>query len=92
MSTLMAVMLVFVLSSCTKERTAVREDKKPEPQPPTGIIAPAWADTLYHGFIVDATWGDTLMYLQMKYNMQTTRNDRSVADILKNIRKVAAVL
>lgn len=35
---------------------------------------------------------DTLMYLQMKYNMQTTRNDRSVADILKNIRKVAAVL
>ena len=35
---------------------------------------------------------DTLMYLQMKYNMQTTRNDRSVADILKNIRKDAAVL
>ena len=35
---------------------------------------------------------DTLMYLQMKYNMQTTRNDRLVADILKNIRKVAAVL
>ena len=35
---------------------------------------------------------DTLMYLQMKYNMQTTRNDKSVADILKSIRKVAAVL
>ncbi|MCR5040296.1 MAG: HigA family addiction module antidote protein [Bacteroidales bacterium] len=35
---------------------------------------------------------DTLMYLPMKYNMQTTRNDKSVADILKSIRKVAAVL
>lgn len=35
---------------------------------------------------------DALMYLQMKYNMQTTRKDKSVADILKGIRKIAAVL
>ena len=35
---------------------------------------------------------DALMYLQMKYNLQTTRNDKSLADILKGIRKVAAVL
>ncbi len=35
---------------------------------------------------------DTLMYLQMKYNMQTTRDDKSLANVLKGIRKVAAVL
>ena len=35
---------------------------------------------------------DALMYLQTKYNMQTTRNDNSLTDILKGIRKVAAVL
>ena len=35
---------------------------------------------------------DALMYLQMKYNMQTTRKDKSVADVLKGIRKNAAVL
>ena len=35
---------------------------------------------------------DALMYLQMKYNMQTTRNDKSLADVLRGIRKVAAVL
>jgi addiction module HigA family antidote len=35
---------------------------------------------------------DALMYLQMKYNMQTTRKDKSVMDILKDIRKIAAVL
>lgn len=35
---------------------------------------------------------DALMYLQMKYNMQTTRNDQSLANVLKNIRKIAAVL
>ena len=35
---------------------------------------------------------DALMYLQMKYNMQTTRNDQSVASVLKDIRKIAAVL
>ena len=35
---------------------------------------------------------DALMYLQMKYNMQTTRKDKSVADVLKGIRKIAAVL
>ena len=35
---------------------------------------------------------DALMYRQMKYNMQTTRKDKSVADVLKGIRKIAAVL
>lgn len=35
---------------------------------------------------------DALMYLQMKFNMQTTRKDKSVADVLKGIRKIAAVL
>ena len=35
---------------------------------------------------------DALMYLQMKYNMQTTRKDKSVTDVLKGIRKIAAVL
>ena len=32
------------------------------------------------------------MYLQMKYNMHTTRNDKTVANVLKGIRKIAAVL
>ena len=35
---------------------------------------------------------DALMYLQTKYNMQNTRNDKSLKDILTGIRKVAAVL
>lgn len=35
---------------------------------------------------------DSLMYLQMKYNMQTTRNDKSFLNVLKGVRKVAAVL
>ena len=35
---------------------------------------------------------DALMYLQMKYNMQTTRKDKSLAEVLKGIRKIAAVL
>ena len=35
---------------------------------------------------------DALMYLQTKYNMQTTRSDKSIATMLKSIRKVAAVL
>ena len=35
---------------------------------------------------------DTLLFLQMKYNMQTARNDKSVASVLRKIRKVAAVL
>lgn len=35
---------------------------------------------------------DALMYLQMKYNMQITRNDKSLDAILGKIRKVAAVL
>ena len=34
---------------------------------------------------------DSLMYLQTKYNMQTARKDSSLVDILKEIRKVAAV-
>ena len=34
---------------------------------------------------------DSLMYLQTKYNMQTARKDPSLVDILKEIRKVAAV-
>ncbi len=35
---------------------------------------------------------DALMYLQMKYNMQTTRKDKSLAEVLKGIRKIAVVL
>lgn len=35
---------------------------------------------------------DALMYLQTKFSMQTTRNDKSVANVLKEIRKIAAVL
>ena len=35
---------------------------------------------------------DSLMYLQMKYNLQTARKDASILDMLKNIRKVATVL
>lgn len=35
---------------------------------------------------------DSLMYLQMKYNMQTARNDKSFLSVLKGVRKVAAVL
>ncbi|MBR2195195.1 MAG: HigA family addiction module antidote protein [Neisseriaceae bacterium] len=34
---------------------------------------------------------DALMYLQTKYNMRATRNDKSVANVLKGIRKIAAV-
>ena len=35
---------------------------------------------------------DSLMYLQTKYNMQTARKDSSIMDMLKGIRKVAAML
>lgn len=35
---------------------------------------------------------DSLMYLQSKYNLQTARNDASLLDVLKGIRKIAAVL
>lgn len=35
---------------------------------------------------------DSLMYLQLKYNMQTARSDKSILDTLKSIRKIAAVL
>ena len=35
---------------------------------------------------------DALMYLQTKYNMQTTRNDQSLSTLLDKIRKVAAML
>lgn len=35
---------------------------------------------------------DSLMYLQTKYNMQTARRDNSLLDVLKGIRKIAAVL
>ncbi|MBQ3820247.1 MAG: HigA family addiction module antidote protein [Bacteroidaceae bacterium] len=35
---------------------------------------------------------DSLMYLQTKFNMQTARTDSAMLNILKNIRKVAAVL
>ncbi|MBR6068329.1 MAG: HigA family addiction module antidote protein [Bacteroidales bacterium] len=35
---------------------------------------------------------DALMYLQTKYNMQTSRNDKSITKILGNIRKIVAVL
>ena len=34
---------------------------------------------------------DSLMYLQSKYNMQTARSDKSIIDILKSIRKMAAL-
>lgn len=34
---------------------------------------------------------DSLMYLQKKYNMQTAREDSSLLNILKGIRKIAAV-
>ena len=34
---------------------------------------------------------DSLMYLQTKYNMQTARKDSSLFDMLKKIRKIAAV-
>ncbi|MBR5643265.1 MAG: hypothetical protein IKW77_03685 [Salinivirgaceae bacterium] len=34
---------------------------------------------------------DALMYLQTKYNMRTTRNDKSVANVLKGIRKITVV-
>ncbi|MBP3835288.1 MAG: HigA family addiction module antidote protein [Prevotella sp.] len=35
---------------------------------------------------------DSLMYLQLKYNMQTARQDTVLSNTLKNIRKVAALL
>ena len=35
---------------------------------------------------------DSLMYLQSKYNMQTARSDKSISDLLKSIRKIAAAL
>jgi len=35
---------------------------------------------------------DSLMYLQMKYNMQTARKDSSIKILLKKIREAAAVL
>jgi len=35
---------------------------------------------------------DSLMYLQTKYNMQTARKDTAILKILKEIRKIAAVL
>ncbi len=35
---------------------------------------------------------DSLMFLQTKYNLQIARKDASVMDILKKLRKVAAVL
>jgi plasmid maintenance system antidote protein VapI len=35
---------------------------------------------------------DSLMYLQSKYNMQTARSDKSLSDMLKSIRRIAAVL
>ena len=34
---------------------------------------------------------DSLMFLQTKYNMQTARKDSSLFDMLKKIRKIAAV-
>ena len=34
---------------------------------------------------------DSLMYLQVKYNMQTARKDSSLLNMLKDIRRVAAV-
>lgn len=35
---------------------------------------------------------DSLMYLQTKYNMQTARKDSSMLNMLKGIRRIAAVL
>lgn len=35
---------------------------------------------------------DSLMYLQTKYNMQTARTDSALTNMLKKIRKIAAVL
>ena len=35
---------------------------------------------------------DSLMYMQTKYTMQTARKDSNLLDILKGIKKVAAVL
>lgn len=35
---------------------------------------------------------DSLMYLQTKYTMQTARKDSTIMDMLKGIRRVAAVL
>ena len=34
---------------------------------------------------------DSLMYLQTKYNMQTARKDSSLMNILKEIKKIAAI-
>lgn len=34
---------------------------------------------------------DSLMYLQTKYNMQTARKDSTLRNVLKDIRKIAAV-
>lgn len=34
---------------------------------------------------------DSLMYLQTKYNMQTARKDSSIEDLMKRIRKAAAM-
>ena len=34
---------------------------------------------------------DSLMYLQTKYNMQTARKDTSLLNVLKDIKKIAAV-
>lgn len=34
---------------------------------------------------------DSLMYLQTKYNMQTARKDFALRNMLKDIRKIAAV-
>ena len=34
---------------------------------------------------------DSLLYLQAKYNIQTARRDSSLLDLLKKIRKMAAV-
>ena len=35
---------------------------------------------------------DSLMHLQLKYNMQTARSDKSLSELLKVIRKLAAML
>lgn len=35
---------------------------------------------------------DSLMYLQTKYNMQTARKDSSILAVIKDIKKIAAVL
>ncbi len=34
---------------------------------------------------------DSLMYLQTKFNMQMARRDSSLSDVLKEIRKIAAI-